>query len=78
MTSLRRNLANLHKFLYRFEKTIRSYLSMPNFESISFKMAVLQGGAGRICPHHVYVIQKTPSGIGLTFELIAREVSAAA
>ena len=31
---------------------------MPNFKSISFKMAVLQG-AGRIC-------QKTPYGIGLT------------
>ena len=37
---------------------------MPNFKSISFKMAVLQG-AGRICPPHVYVIQKTPCGIGL-------------
>ena len=44
MTSLRRHLANLHKFLYSFEKTIRSYLSMPNFKSISSKMAVLQGG----------------------------------
>ena len=40
---------------------------MPNFDSISFKMAVLQG-AGRICPSHVLVIQKTPCGIGLTFK----------
>ena len=38
---------------------------MPNFKSISFKMAVLQG-AGRICPPHVWVIQKTPCGVGLT------------
>ena len=38
---------------------------MPNFKSISFKMAVLQGGVGRICPPHVCVIQKTPCGIGL-------------
>ena len=37
---------------------------MPNFKSISFKMTVLQG-AGRICPPHVCVIQKTPCGIGL-------------
>ena len=37
---------------------------MPNFKSISFKMAVLQG-ADRICPPHVCVIQKTPFGIGL-------------
>ena len=37
---------------------------MPNFKSISFKMAVLQG-AGRICPPHVCVIQKTPCGIRL-------------
>ena len=37
---------------------------MPNFKSISFKMAVLQG-AGRICPPDVCVIQKTPCGIGL-------------
>ena len=64
MTSLWRHWANLHKFLYSFEKTIRTYLSMPNFKSISFKMAVLQG-AGRICPPHVCVIQKTPCGIGL-------------
>ena len=64
MTSLWRYLANLHKFLYSFEKTIRSYLSMPNFKSISFKMAVLQG-AGRICPPHVCVIQKIPCGTGL-------------
>ena len=40
---------------------------MPNFKSISFKMAVLQG-AGRICPPHVCVIQKTPCGIGLSQE----------
>ena len=43
---------------------------MPNFKSISFKMAVLQGGGGggggRICPPHVCLIQKTPCGIGLT------------
>ena len=37
---------NLYKYLYRFEKTIISYLSMPNVKSISFKMAVLQGGGG--------------------------------
>ena len=37
---------------------------MSNFKSISFKMAVLQG-AGRICPPHVCVIQKTPCGRGL-------------
>ena len=43
MTSLLRHLANLHKFLYSFEKTIRSNLSMPNFKFISFKMAVLKG-----------------------------------
>ena len=36
---------------------------MPNFKSISFKMAMLQG-AGRICLPHVCVIQKTPCGIG--------------
>ena len=34
------------KFLYSFEKTITSYLSMPNFKFISFKMAVLHGGVG--------------------------------
>ena len=39
---------------------------MPNFKSISFKMAVLQG-AGRIFPPHVCVIQKTPCGIGLKY-----------
>ena len=44
MTSIWRHLANLHKFLYSFEKTIRIYLSMPNFKSISFKVAVLEGG----------------------------------
>ena len=43
---------------------------MPNFKSISFKMAVLQEGGGgggvfRICPPHVCVIKKTPCGIGL-------------
>ena len=37
---------------------------MPNFEPISFKMAVLQR-AGRICPPYVCVIQKTPRGTGL-------------
>ena len=40
---------------------------MPNFKSILFKMAVLQG-AGRICPPHVCVIQKTPRVIGLRDE----------
>ena len=45
----------LHKILYSFEKTTRSYLSMPNFKSISFKMAVLP---------HVCAIQKTTCGIG--------------
>ena len=37
---------------------------MPNFKSISFKMAVLQGG-GQNLPLHVCVIQKTPCGTGL-------------
>ena len=37
---------------------------MPNFESISFEMTQLYG-AGRICPPHVCVIQKTPCGTGL-------------
>ena len=50
MTSLCRHLANLHKFLYSFEKTIKSYLSMPNFKFISFKMAVLQGQAESALP----------------------------
>ena len=68
MTSLLRHFANLHKCLYSFEKTIRSYLIVPNAKSISFKMAVLQG-AGRICPPHVCVIQKTPCGIGLIYTL---------
>ena len=65
MTSLWRHLTNLHQFLYSFEKTIRSYLSMPNFKSISFKMAVLQGG-GQNLPPLVCVIQKIPCGIGLS------------
>ena len=34
---------------------------MPNFKSISFKMAVLEG-AGSVC-----VIQKIPFGIGLNY-----------
>ena len=38
---------------------------MPNFKSISFKMAVLQGGGQNDIPPHVCDIQKTPSGIGL-------------
>ena len=67
MTSLWRHLANLHTFLCSFEKTIKSYWNMPNFKSISSKMAVLQG-AGRICPPHVCVIQKNPCGIGLSLE----------
>ena len=37
---------------------------MPDFKSISFKMAVLQGG-GQNLPPHVCVIQKTAYGIGL-------------
>ena len=75
MMSLWHQLADLHKFVYSFKKTRRSYLSMPNFKSISFKMAVLQGGGGgkgRISPPHVCVIQKTPSGIGLMSEYIFR------
>ena len=40
---------------------------MPNFKSISLKMAVLQwGGQNLPPPPHVCVIQKTPCGIGLT------------
>ena len=50
MTSLRHHLANLHKFLYSFEKTIGSYLYMPNFKSISFKLVVLQGGGQNLPP----------------------------
>ena len=38
---------------------------MPNFKSISFKMAVLQGGGQNLPPPDVCVIQKTPCGIGL-------------
>ena len=38
---------------------------MPNFRSISFKMAVLQEGGQNLPPPHVCVIQKTPCGIGL-------------
>ena len=64
MTSLWRHLANLHKFLYSFEKTIKSYLSMTTFKSISYKMTVLQG-AGRIYPPHVCATLKTACGIGL-------------
>ena len=37
---------------------------MPNFKSTSFKMTMLQG-AGRICPPHVCIIQKTSCRIGL-------------
>ena len=48
MTSLWRHLANLHKLLYSFENTIRSYLRMPNFKSISFEMTELWGRGGRI------------------------------
>ena len=44
MTSLSRHLANFDKFFYSFEKTMGSYFGMPNFKSISFKMAVLQWG----------------------------------
>ena len=60
MTSLWRHLANLHKFLHSFEKTIRSNLSMPNF-----KNDLIIGAGRRICPLHVCVIQKTPCGTGL-------------
>ena len=42
---------------------------MPNFKSISFKMAVLQGGGQILPPPHVCVIQKTPCGIGLIMSL---------
>ena len=38
---------------------------MPNFKSISFQMAVLQGGGQNLPPPHVCVIQKTQCGIGL-------------
>ena len=38
---------------------------MPNFESISFKMAVLQGAGQNLPSPRVCVIQKTPCGIGL-------------
>ena len=39
---------------------------MPNFKSISFKMAVLQGSGQNLPPSpHVCVIQKTPYEIGL-------------
>ena len=37
---------------------------MPNFKSISFKMAVLQRGGQCVC-----VIQKTPCGTGLTLSI---------
>ena len=59
MPSLWRQLANLHKFLYSFEKTIKSYWSMPNFKSISFKMAVLQEG-GQNLPSPCVCYPKDP------------------
>ena len=34
---------DVRNLIYSFAKTIRSYLSMPNFKSISFKMVLLQG-----------------------------------
>ena len=41
---------------------------MPNFKSISFKMAVYGGGegggGGQNLPPHVCVLQKTPCGMG--------------
>ena len=41
---------------------------MPNSKSISFKMAVLQGGGQNQKPPCVLIVtQKTPCGIGLTF-----------
>ena len=72
MTSLFHHLANFHKFYYIFLKKIRNYLSLPDFESISFKMAdLIEGGGGGVrishqcvhcvhCVHHLFVIQKTP------------------
>ena len=62
MTSLRRRLANLHKFFKSFEKTMRSYLAMPNFKSISVEITEFKG-VGRIFPPYVCAIQKTPCGI---------------
>ena len=44
---------------------------MPSFKSISFKMAVLQGGGQNLPPPPcVCVIQKTPCGIGLKHKRI--------
>ena len=43
---------------------------MPNFKSISFKMAVLQRGRAESAPPHVCAIQKTPCGIGLNLAQI--------
>ena len=45
--------------MYSFEKTIRSYLSIPNFKSISFKMAVLQEG-GQNLPSTCVCYPKDP------------------
>ena len=43
---------------------MKSYLSIPNFKSISSEMSELQG-EGRIYTPDVCVIRKTPCGIGL-------------
>ena len=69
MTSLWRHLDNLHKFLYSFEKTIKSYWSMPNFKSISFKMAVLQGG-GQNLPSPCVCYPKDPMWNSVNWNLM--------
>ena len=46
---LKRQLTKLRKFHHSFEKTIRSYLSMPNLKSISFEMTGGGGGGGSVC-----------------------------
>ena len=48
---------------------------MPNFKSISLKMAVLQGAGGICPPPPVCVIQKTPCGIGLKHIQIPSDIS---
>ena len=71
MTSLWRHLDNLHKFLYSFEKTIKSYWSMPNFKSISFKMAVLQGG-GQNLPSPCVCYPKDPMWNRVNHQVIVK------
>ena len=75
--SLWRHLANLHKFLYSFEKTIRNYLSMPNFKSLSFKMAVLQGGGQNLLPPPICVLSKRLFLFVMCCILVAAEVDVA-